>query len=197
MAAGDAYPGHLEIVAAARDGTPIRLRPIRPDDEPLLHDLAAHMSAEDLRARFFAPIHTLPHAMAERLVHLDYSREMALAAFHDGLVLGIARYSAEPGSRVAEYAIAVRSDWTGHGVGYLLLTRLIEIARGAGLAELIGAVLAENHRMVEMCRVLGFTLRRDPSDAALVEVRKRLEPADGAGRDVVPAGAVRTKDETL
>jgi acetyltransferase len=168
------YPSHLESLATARDGTPIRLRPIRPDDEPLLHDLAAHMSPEDLRARFFAPIRTLPHAMAAQLVHLDYSREMALAACHDGTVLGIARYSAAPGSRVAEYAVAVRSDWTGHGIGYLLLTRLIEIARDAGLEELIGDVLAENHRMVAMCRELGFTLRRDANDAALIEVHKRL-----------------------
>jgi acetyltransferase len=169
-----AYPSHLESVAAARDGTPIRLRPIRPDDEPLLHDLAAHMNAEDLRARFFAPIRTLPHKLAERLVHLDYSREMALAAFHDGTVLGIARYSAEPGSTVAEYAVAVRSDWTGHGIGYLLVTRLIEIARQSGIAELIGDVLAENRRMVQMCRDFGFTIRRDPNDAALLEVHKRL-----------------------
>jgi acetyltransferase len=174
LAGTGAYPSLLETVALARDGTPIRLRPIRPDDEPLLHDLAAHMSREDLRARFLSPIYTLPLAMAERLVHLDYTREMALAALHDGTVLGIARYSAEPGSPVAEYAIAVRSDWTGHGVGYLLLTRLIEIAREAGIEELFGEVLAENHRMVEMCRELGFTVRRDPHDATLVEVRKRL-----------------------
>lgn len=177
MAGTVPYPGHLESVALVRDGTAIRLRPIRPDDEPLLHDLAAHMNAEDLRARFFAPIRTLPHAMAERLVHLDYSREMALAAFHDDTVLGVARYSAEPGSRIAEYAIAVRSDWTGHGIGYLLMTRLIEIARAAGIEELVGDVLTENHRMIEMTRAFGFTIRRDPNDAALVEVRKRLAEA--------------------
>jgi acetyltransferase len=170
----EAYPSRLESVAATHDGTIIELRPIRPDDEPLLHDLAAHMSREDLRMRFFSPIRTLPHALAERLVHLDYTREMALAALHDGTVLGIARYSAEPGSRVADYAVAVRSDWTGHGIGYLLMARLIEIARREGIAELIGEVLGENHRMVEMCRDLGFTVRHDPSDATLLEVRKSL-----------------------
>lgn len=169
-----AYPSHLESVAEARDGTAIQLRPIRPDDEPLLHDLASHMTREDLRLRFLSPIHTLPHAMAERLVHLDYDREMALAALHDGTILGIARYSAELGSDIAEFAIAVRSDWSGHGVGYLLLTRLIEIARDAGIAELVGEVMAENHRMVEMCRELGFTIRRNPNDATLIRARRRL-----------------------
>jgi acetyltransferase len=173
-----AYPSHLESDAAARDGTPIQLRPIRPDDEPLLHDLAAHMTREDLRLRFLSSIRTLPHAMAERLVHLDYDREMALAALHDGTILGIARYSAEPGADAAEFAIAVRSDWSGHGIGYLLLTRTIEIARDAGIAELFGEVLADNHRMVEMCRELGFTIRRDPHDATLVEAHKRLAPPD-------------------
>lgn len=167
-------PGHLESVATTPDGSMIQLRPIRPDDEPLRHDLAAHMSREDLRMRFFSPIRPLPHALAERLVHLDYPREMALAALHEGTVLGIARYAAEPGSGVAEYAVAVRSDWTGHGVGYLLMTRLIEIARDQGITELVGEVLAENHRMVEMCRELGFTVRHDPSDLTLLEVRKTL-----------------------
>ncbi len=166
-----AYPTHLESEAEARDGTMVRLRPIRPDDEPLLHDLAGHMTREDLRMRFLSPIRALPHAMAEQLVHLDYDREMALAALHDGTILGIARYSAEPGSDTAEFAIAVRSDWTGHGVGYLLMTRMIEIARNAGLAELFGEVLAENHRMVEMCRELGFTVRPNPNDATLGPAR--------------------------
>lgn len=168
------YPSHLESVAATPDGTVIELRPIRAEDEPLLHDLAAHMSREDLRMRFFSPIRLLPQALAERLVHLDYDREMALAAFHGGAVLGIARYSAEKGSDVAEYAVAVRSDWTGHGVGYILMTRLIEIAQRLGIRELVGEVLAENHRMVQMCRELGFTVRHDPSDTALLEVRKTL-----------------------
>jgi acetyltransferase len=169
-----AYPSYFESVAATADGTLIRLRPIRSDDEPLLHDLASHMSREDLRMRFFSPIRMLPHALAERLVHLDYDREMALAAFHDKVVLGIARYSAEEGGRVAEYAVAVRSDWTGHGVGYLLMTRLIEIAARRGISDLVGEVLAENHRMIQMCRELGFTLRRDPNDASLLKVRKTL-----------------------
>lgn len=169
-----AYPRDLESVAATQDGTVIELRPIRPDDEPLLHDLTAHMSREDLRMRFFSPIRVLPHTLADRLVHLDYGREMALAALHDATILGIARYSAEPGSRVAEYAIAVRSDWTGHGIGYLLMTRLIEIAARRGITEIVGEVLAENRRMVQMCRELGFTVRHDPNDAALLEVRKVL-----------------------
>jgi acetyltransferase len=104
------YPKHLESVEQARDGTVVQLRPVRPEDEPLLHDLAAHMSREDLRLQFFSPLRGLTHALAARLTQIDYDREMALVAQHDGMVLGIARYFADPDRQSAEYAIAVRSD---------------------------------------------------------------------------------------
>jgi acetyltransferase len=99
------------------DGTPIALRPIRPEDEPVLQDLFAHMSQKDVRLRFFAPMHELSHAFAARLSHLDYGREMALVAQHDGMTLGVARYSADSDRLSAEFAVAVRSDWHGSGVG--------------------------------------------------------------------------------
>src|ERR1700719_3020208 len=78
------------------DGTPIALRPSLPEDEPALQDLYAHMSRADVRLRFFTPMRELKHALAARLSHLDYSREMALVAQHDGMTLGVARYSADP-----------------------------------------------------------------------------------------------------
>ena len=137
-------------------GRSLRLRPLRPEDEPLLHDLAAHMSPEDLRLRFFTPVRGLTHAVAARLSQLDYDREMALLAEHDGMALGVAHFFADPDKLRAEYAIAVRSDWKGRGVGYLLMTRLIEIARQCGIGELVGEVLRENGPMLQMCRELGF-----------------------------------------
>jgi len=168
------YPKELETVERLRDGTVVTLRPVRPDDEPLLLDLAAHMTAEDLRFRFFTPIRRLSHAMTERLTHLDYDREMALVARHADTVLGIGRYSAGPNRGEAEFALAVRSDWKGRGVGYLLLTRLIEVARDRGIGELVGEVLHENQPMLAMARELGFTASAHPGDAGIVQVRKRL-----------------------
>src|SRR5271156_1918489 len=109
------YPTHLETMAAARDGTPIAVRPLRPADEPLLQDLFAHMSREDVRLRFFAPMRELSHTLGARLTQLDYERDMALVALHDGTPLGVARYAADPGQRRAEFAVAVRSDWHGRG----------------------------------------------------------------------------------
>jgi acetyltransferase len=168
------FPRERETFDTLRDGTVIALRPLHPDDKPLLHDLAAHMTAEDLRLRFFTPLHSLPDALVDRLLRLDDDRHMALAALHEGAVLGIARYTADADRRSAEYAIAVRSDWKGRGVGYLLMTRLIEIARRHGIGELVGEVLHENRPMLAMCREFGFSLHADPADPALVVVRKPL-----------------------
>ncbi len=168
------YPRGLESMAALRDGTRVALRPILPEDEPLLHDLAAHMTPEDLRLRFFVPVHGLSHELAARLTQIDYDREMALVAMHDGTVLGIARYFADPDRLTAEFAVAVRSDWHGRGVGYLLLNRLIEIAAAAGIGELIGEVLRENRTMLAMCRELGFHLVADSADPSLVRAVRRL-----------------------
>src|SRR5262249_25414373 len=103
------YPAHLATEARLRDGTALRMRPVRPEDEPLLLDLAAHMSPEDLRLRFFTPVHGLTHAVAARLSQLDYDREMALLAEHDGAAFGVAHFFADPDNLRAEYAIAVRS----------------------------------------------------------------------------------------
>ncbi len=171
------YPRHLESDEQLRDGTPLRLRPIRPEDEPLLHDLAAHMNAKDLRLRFFTAVRGLPHTVAARLTQIDYDREMALLALCGGTVLGVAHFFADPDRLSAEYAIAVRSDWQSRGVGYLLLTRLIEIARQEGIGELVGEVLRENRAMLEMCRTMGYVVTPEPADETLLRVRKLLSPA--------------------
>jgi acetyltransferase len=171
------YPQELESAERLRDGTPVGLRPIQPEDEPLLHDLAAHMTPEDLRLRFFVPVHGISHALAARLTQIDYDREMALVATDAGTALGIARYFADPDRLSAEYAVAVRSDWKGRGVGYLLMTRLIDIARRRGIGELTGEVLRENAPMLAMCRELGFAITAGRADPSIVHVKKPLAPA--------------------
>jgi acetyltransferase len=168
------YPKHLETLARLRDGTPVEVRPARPEDEPLVQDLASHMSPEDLRLRFFAPIRGLTHVLAARLTQVDYDREMALLALQDGIAVGIAHFFADPDRERAEYAVAVRTDRKGRGVGYLLMSRLIDVARQSGIGELFGEVLRENDRMLEMCRTLGFAISADRDDGAVLRVRKRL-----------------------
>jgi acetyltransferase len=166
----------FESTGITLGGTPISLRYLLPEDEPALQDLFAHMSREDVRLRFLTPMRELKHTLAARLSHLDYSREMALVAQHDGMTLGVARYSAEPDRRSAEFAVAVCSDWHRRGVGQLLVVRLIEVARQSGIDELDGLVLHENKPMLNMCRKLGFSIAPEPDDATVLRVRKSLAP---------------------
>jgi acetyltransferase len=168
------YPKHLERTERLRDGCVVHARPARPEDEPMVVDLFDHMSLEDLRLRFFAPIRHLSHALAARLTQIDYDREMALLALQNATAVGIAHFYADPDRQRAEYAIAIRTDQKGRGIGYLLLTRLIDIARQWGIGELVGEVLRENERMLQMCRALGFRVAPDPEDGAVLLVQKPL-----------------------
>jgi acetyltransferase len=171
------YPKRLETAERLRDGTELRLHPVRPEDEPLLHDLAGHMTPEDLRMRFFTPVRDLGHKIAARLSQIDYDREMALVAEKEGAALGIARFFADPDRLRAEYAVAVRSDWKGRGLGYLLMIRLIAVAQEWQIGELVGEVLRENQPMLAMCRELGFRISGDTNDPGVMHVCKLLMPA--------------------
>jgi acetyltransferase len=157
-------------------GTVVRLRLIRSKDEPLLQDLAAHMSPEDMRLRFFAAMRGLSHRLAAQLSHVDYDHEMALIALAGDAeqALGVARFSADLDNYAAEYAIAVRSDWKGRGLGHLLMARLIEVAQHHRIIKLVGGVLPENGAMLQLCREFGFAIGFDPNDPRLLRVSKTL-----------------------
>jgi acetyltransferase len=169
-------PQNLESTGTTLDGLPIAVRPLRPQDEPVLQELFSHMSPEDRRLRFLAPMRALSPELAARLSQLDYGREMALVADGEGVTLGVARYSADRDRLSAEFAIAVRSDWHRRGIGRLLVARLIEAAQQFGIGELVGLVLRENRPMLELCRQLGFAIAREPTDATVLRVRKSLAP---------------------
>jgi acetyltransferase len=170
------YPKELESSETLRDGSVLALRPVRPEDEPLLEDLAAHMSPNDLRLRFFTPIRVLSHAVLARLSQIDYDREMALIARQgaDGPALGVVRISADPDNRRAEFAIALRSDWKDRGLGHLLMSRIIEVARQRGISEIFGEVLRENEPMLRLARALDFKVNAHRFDAEVVLVERPL-----------------------
>ena len=174
-------PKPLESAEQLLDGTVIRLRSIRPEDEPLLQDFAAHMSPEDTRLRFFAAMRGLSHKLAARLSHIDHDRDVALLAFGEGgkEVLGVARFSADPDNRAAEFALAVRTDWKEHGLGHLLMARLIQRAQQRGIDELVGEVLPENAAMLRLCREFGFTVGIASRDPKLRRVSKMLHDPQG------------------
>jgi acetyltransferase len=159
-----------------RDGSRVRLRPIEPGDEKLLQGLLDHMSLEDIRLRFFAPLRHLGAALAHQLSNPDPLRDIALAALPlaGEEILGVGRLAADSALRRAEYALAVRTDMKGHGLGFILLTRLLDYARARGIAEIWGDVLRENEAMLRMCRELGFAVSDHPDEAHLYRVTRRL-----------------------
>jgi acetyltransferase len=169
-------PENADAMETLPDGTRLRLRDIGPADAPLLQDLLHHMSLADIRLRFFAPLKELSPALVFRLSHPDPDRDIAIAALPEASdeFLGVARLAADETGRHGEYALAVRTDMKGHGIGYLLLNRLLARARGKGIAEVSGDVMRENEAMLLMARELGFTLDEHPHEAELVRVRKRL-----------------------
>jgi acetyltransferase len=158
------YPSDLECEAILPDGNVVRLRPIRPQDEHALATMVMRSTVEDIRLRFFQPLKEFPHALAARFSQIDYDREMAFvatAAGGNGEMLGVARLAADPDNDRAEYAIMVRSDMKGQGIGYQLMRPLLDYARSAGIKTVFGEVLRENTTMLKMVKELGFTITGD------------------------------------
>nr|MBX2806928.1 GNAT family N-acetyltransferase [Hyphomicrobiales bacterium] len=124
---------------------------------------------DDIRMRLFSPRQSVSHAFMARLTQIDYAREMAFVAIspNDGQLLGVSRMIADPDYQNAEYAVIVRSDCKGRGLGWALMQKLIAYAKDEGLEEMYGHVLAGNVTMLKMCRELGFTVRLDPDDASI------------------------------
>ncbi|WP_430436143.1 GNAT family N-acetyltransferase [Oceanibaculum nanhaiense] len=172
------YPQELEQEMTVRDGSRYAVRPIRPEDGPALQALFARLAPEDIRMRFFSPLKSLPPALAARLTQIDYDREMALIASPipghgqapEAEISAVVRISCDPDNERAEYAILVRSDLKGRGIGYGLMNLIIAHARQRGIREVFGDVLRENQPMLQLCRDLGFTAMESEEDPALARM---------------------------
>ncbi|MCH2394500.1 bifunctional acetate--CoA ligase family protein/GNAT family N-acetyltransferase [Oceanibaculum sp.] len=170
------YPQELEQEMVVRDGSRFAVRPIRPEDGPALQALFARLAPEDIRMRFFQPLKSLPLALAARLTQIDYDREMALIASpeeppeQEEEISAVVRISCDPDNERAEYAILVRSDLKGRGIGYGLMKLIIAQAKQRGVREVFGDVLRENQPMLQLCRDLGFTAMESEEDPTLVRM---------------------------
>lgn len=156
------YPVELEAEIEHR-GQKLRIRPIRPEDEHMLNEFTRRMTPEDIRMRFFGPIRELSHEMAARLTQIDYDREMAFMLLDGGELLGVGRLAADPDFEQAEFALIVASSRQGRGYGELLLRHVVEYGRERGIKSIIGHVLRENHRMLDLTERIGF--KRQPGRA--------------------------------
>lgn len=167
------YPQELERRTTLSDGTPILLRPVRPEDEEMFRTFFTRVTPDDLRLRFFTPIKDFSHTFIARLTQLDYGRAMAFVAIEKatGDMLGAVRLHADANYEAGEYGIMTRTDMRGKGLGWLLMTSIIDYAKAEGLRAIEGQVLRENTMMLAMCAQLGFTSRPDPDDAGVRLVR--------------------------
>jgi acetyltransferase len=159
------------------NGRQIVVRPIRPEDETQHRRFFEALDAEDIRMRVFSTRNELPRSELARLTQIDYDREMAFIA--EGVdaqgcaeTLGVARTVSDPDNVEAEFAIIVRSDLKGQGLGTLLFERLIEHARRRGIERLVGFVLRENTRMLQLSTAMGF--KADPAEPPASGLRRMV-----------------------
>jgi len=144
----------------------IFVRPIKPEDAPLLVELFNTLSSRSIYYRFFGPMKRMPPDMLARFTQIDYDRDMALVVFavEDGKVLGkilgVSRLFRDSDGKIAEFSVVVSDPWQGKGIGAALMEKLIGIAKEQGVEYLWGIVLAENTQMLALGKSLGFTISR-------------------------------------
>jgi acetyltransferase len=173
------YPKELEETLTLSDGQTLLLRPIRPEDEPAFQALFSRLSRDEIRLRFLHAMKILSHPMAARLTQIDYDREMALvlcdpADQKERELYGVVRIAADPDNERAEFAILIRRDMTGMGLGPMLMRRIIDYARNQGIGEIFGEVLSENRPMLRICEAFGFKKGRDPHEPDVMMVSLAL-----------------------
>lgn len=165
------YPQELEEKVSWM-GDPLLLRPIRPEDSEEHLRFFHALDPIDVRMRAFVQIRELQVSQLARFTQIDYDREMAFIAVRprgDGSdeTLGVVRGVADPDNDKAEFAIIIRSDLKGLGLGQILMTKLIDYFRQRGTRMIVGEALAENRAMMELTRGLGFTVRSNVGDGTV------------------------------
>ena len=154
------YPNEYEFCDKLKDGRNVLIRPIRPEDEDLHHELFKSLSRQTNYFRFFSYRRHLTHEQAARFTQIDYDREMAIIALikENGKErsIGVNRLTYQARSDQHEFAIVVADEFQSTGVGTILMRHLLEIARDRKIKQIIGIVLAENLKMIKFCRAFGF-----------------------------------------
>jgi len=159
-------------------GRDVLIRPLRPEDEPAFKRFLAEIEPEDIQFRFFHALRELPRSELARFTQIDYDREMALIATEVGVpdsILGEVRVVIDPDNERAEFAILVRSDLKRHGLGYMLLSKILDYCRAHGTREVYGLVLSANKQMLDLAAHLGFR-SQVTAERGVVEVRLALQP---------------------
>jgi acetyltransferase len=165
------YPAEWEKEFSG-GGVNYRIRPIKPADIALYPDFLAKVSPGDVRLRFLAPRKGFSDEMLKRLTQLDYDRDIAFVALAEesGKLAGVGRLSCDPDRTRGEYALLVRTDLQGHGIGWQLLRQILAYAKAEKIGRIEGMVLEENKAMLKMCREFGFSVTHYPDEPGLMLV---------------------------
>ncbi|EMQ2848032.1 bifunctional acetate--CoA ligase family protein/GNAT family N-acetyltransferase [Proteus mirabilis] len=173
------YPNELEETFFLRDNKPCFIRPILPEDEPLLKTFINQVTKEDLYYRYFSEISEFTHDDLANMTQIDYDREMAFVAIRhphdDPEIIGVARAMADPDNQQAEFAILVRSDLKGNTLGHQLMMKLINYTKAHGIKRLTAITMPENRNMISLAKKLGFSVEVQ-FDEGIVNLNLLLDP---------------------
>jgi acetyltransferase len=170
------YPSNWQRVLILKDDSRVFVRPIRSDDAPKILSLLRSVCQEDLRLRFFDSIKEFSHEFISKLTQLDYSRAMAFVASDEaeGDIVGVVRLHSDSAHETGEFAILLKSDRKGRGLGWALMQLIIEYARSEALKSISGQILHGNSVMLNMSRELGFDVTVDPTERDIYNVTLTL-----------------------
>jgi acetyltransferase len=174
------YPRELEECVTLKNGKRVLLRPIRPEDGPAHFTFVKSLSHDDLRMRFFGSVREFEPMDMANFTQIDYDREMAFIAttaddVGESETLGVVRASTNPDNSEAEFAIVVRSDMKGQGLGSQLFDKIIRYCRSRGTEIIHGETLMENKAMIGLAKRFGFSVRVDYENEN-VEMKLPLKP---------------------
>jgi acetyltransferase len=162
------YPYHLITQLQLADGTNITVRPIRPEDAQIEQSFVRKLSPQAKYFRFMQTLNELTPEMLVRFTQLDYNRELALIAVQEKagseIELGVARYVMNPDGKSCEFALVVADEWQHRGIGSQLMTHLMEAAQERGFNSMDGEILADNQKMIDLVKSLGFRIHSSEED---------------------------------
>lgn len=169
------YPSRYISVWHMKSGQEVIIRPIRPEDEPLEHEMFTSLSENTLRERFYQTIKDITHEMHVRFCHIDYDREMTMVGeIREGgkkRLIGIGSFIIEPAMDACEFSVMVHDEFQGQGLAAKILDVLIGIADEKGIKEFFGYAEPQNHRMLSLARKLGMSLEKTSQDLIKMSLR--------------------------
>ena len=176
--------GGPEQVVTLGNGASVRLRPIRPDDEPRLMALSDRLSPRTLYERFFS-VRRLRPEEAHAFANVDYRQRMAVVAEVDTgpepELVGVARYSRSDEETTADVGLVVEDGWQGLGLGSILLEEICRAGEQQGITQFSADVLTENRRALTMlARHTAITRRTADHGVAGIVFRRRVDSLAGA-----------------